>query len=186
MAKKLAIVITITSRLITCVSSWPITPSSSAVSSIRRMPLVAHTVAFFCERPIAKALGMGVSITHTLRLGQVRLHAQSLDDPVQLGLFLGGDLFGAERRERDLVRGEELQRQHEHCDHDDQAGGRAGSEKGADEHHVDESRAGTSSAASALADRRLCRTLSVALPSGLIVESAKWAEAADRRTERIA
>ncbi len=34
------------------------------------MPVVAHTVAFFCERPIAKALGIGVSITHTLGLGR--------------------------------------------------------------------------------------------------------------------
>ncbi len=86
-----------------------------------------------------KGVGHGRVHHAHARLGQVRLHAQSLDDPMQLGLFLGSDLFGAERRERDLVRGEELHRQHEHRDHDDQAGGCAGGEEGADEHHVDES-----------------------------------------------
>ncbi len=31
---------------------------------------MAHTVAFFCERPIAKAFGIAFSITHTLGLGR--------------------------------------------------------------------------------------------------------------------
>ncbi len=34
------------------------------------MPRVAQTVADFCERPIAKALGIGVSITQTRGLGR--------------------------------------------------------------------------------------------------------------------
>ena len=32
--------------------------------------MVAHTVAPFCERPIANALGIGCSITHTRGLGR--------------------------------------------------------------------------------------------------------------------
>ena len=70
MAKKLASVITITSRLITCVSSCAITPSSSAGESSSRIPRVAQTVADFCERPIANAFGIGVSITQTRGLGR--------------------------------------------------------------------------------------------------------------------
>ncbi len=34
------------------------------------IPVVAHTVADFCERPIAKALGIEVSITNTRGLGR--------------------------------------------------------------------------------------------------------------------
>ena len=74
------------------------------------MPVVAQTVADFCERPIANAFGIEVSITHDARLGQVGLHAQALDDPVQLGVLRRGDLLGAERREGDLVGGEQLRR----------------------------------------------------------------------------
>jgi hypothetical protein len=69
-AKKLAIVITITSRLMTCVSSWAITPSSSAGSSMLSRPRVAHTVADFCERPSAHALGICDSITATRGFGR--------------------------------------------------------------------------------------------------------------------
>jgi hypothetical protein len=57
---------------------------------------------------------------------------------VQLGLFFRGDLFGAERRKRDLVGGEELQRQHEQSDHDDYARGGTRSEEGAYEDHIHE------------------------------------------------
>ena len=69
-AKKLARVMTITSRLITCVSSCAITPSSSAEERRSRIPRVAHTVVDFLVRPIANALGIGVSITHTRGLGR--------------------------------------------------------------------------------------------------------------------
>ena len=40
------------------------------MSSRSRIPRVAHTVVDFRERPIAKALGIGVSITHTRGLGR--------------------------------------------------------------------------------------------------------------------
>ena len=69
-AKKLASVITITSRLITCVSSCAMTPSSSDDGSSSRIPRVAHTVVFLRERPIANAFGIEVSITHTRGLGR--------------------------------------------------------------------------------------------------------------------
>ena len=57
-AKNAASVMTITSRLAMWVSSWAITPSSSAGESSSRMPVVAHTAAAFFERPRAKALGI--------------------------------------------------------------------------------------------------------------------------------
>ena len=69
-AKKLASVITITSRLITWVSSCAITPSSSAGESSSRIPRVAQTVVFLRVLPIAKAFGIEVSMTQTLGLGR--------------------------------------------------------------------------------------------------------------------
>ena len=43
------------------------------------MPLVAQTVADFCERPIAKALGIEVSITQTRGLGRLACtHSRSM------------------------------------------------------------------------------------------------------------
>ena len=78
-AKKLAIVITITSRLITCVSSCAITPSSSAGSSILSSPRVAQIVAVFCERPSAQAFGICASITATRGLGRSAwMHSRSM------------------------------------------------------------------------------------------------------------
>ena len=91
-AKKLAIVMITTSRLTMWVSSWAMTPSSSAGESSSMMPVVAQTVAFFCERPIANALGIGGLGDRDPRLGQVGLHAQALDHRVQLGRLGGGDL----------------------------------------------------------------------------------------------
>ena len=69
-AKKLASVITITSRLATWVSSCAMTPSSSAGVRISMMPVVAHTVAFFGERPRANAFGMRVLAMATFGLGR--------------------------------------------------------------------------------------------------------------------
>ena len=57
-AKKLAIVMIITSWFFTCVSSWASTASSSWGSSVCMSPVVTHTTAFFCERPIANAFGI--------------------------------------------------------------------------------------------------------------------------------
>ena len=87
-AKKLAMVMIATSRLATWVSSWAMTPSSSAGERSSMMPVVAQTVAAFFERPIAKALGIEVSMTATLRLGQVGLDAEAVDQRVQLGRLL--------------------------------------------------------------------------------------------------
>ncbi len=68
-AKKLAIVITITSRFWTWVSSWAITPSSSAGVSSDRIPVVAQTVAVFGERPTANAFGIDWSAIATRGFG---------------------------------------------------------------------------------------------------------------------
>ena len=70
MAKKPASVITSTSRLATCVSSCAITPSSSAGLSSSMIPVVAHTVADFGERPSANAFGMRVLATATFGFGR--------------------------------------------------------------------------------------------------------------------
>ena len=70
-AKKLAIVITITSRFWTWVSSWPSTASSSASSSRSRIPVVAQTVAVLGERPTANALGIDVWAIATRGLGRL-------------------------------------------------------------------------------------------------------------------
>ena len=48
------------------------------------IPVVAHTVAVFGERPSANAFGMRVLATATFGFGQVGLHAQALDHRVQL------------------------------------------------------------------------------------------------------
>src|SRR5437764_6986672 len=78
-AKKLAIVITITSRFWTWVSSWAITPSSSAGESNSRIPVVAHTVAVRGERPTANAFGIGVCAIATRGLGRLAwMHSRSI------------------------------------------------------------------------------------------------------------
>ena len=70
MAKNAASVITITSRLATWVSSWAMTPSSSAGVSSSMMPVVAQTVAFLGERPSANAFGIDVLATATFGFGR--------------------------------------------------------------------------------------------------------------------
>ncbi len=64
-----ATVITSTSRCATCDSSWASTPSSSSAVSMPRMPVVTQTTARSGERPVANALGTGVSATPTRGLG---------------------------------------------------------------------------------------------------------------------
>ena len=55
-------VIVSVSRFFTWESSWASTPGELfAVDSARRMPLVTHTAACSGLRPVAKALGWGLS-----------------------------------------------------------------------------------------------------------------------------
>ena len=109
LAKKLATVMISTSRFLMCDSSWAITPSSSAGESVFMIPVVAHTVAFFWDRPSAKALGTRCVGDRDLRLGQVGLDAEPVDHGVQARGLLGRDLLGAHRGQRQLVRGEQLE-----------------------------------------------------------------------------
>ena len=97
-----------TSRFFTCDSSCAITPSSSAGDSVRIIPVVAQTVAFFWERPIANALGTSVSATAIFGFGKVRLDAEPFDHRVQARRLLGRDLLGAHGAQRQLVREEQL------------------------------------------------------------------------------
>ena len=157
-AKKLASVITITSRLITCVSSCAITPSSSAGESRSRMPARrAHGRRLLRAAHRERVRHRGLHHAH-LRLGQVRLHAQALDDAVQLGLLGRGDLLDAHRRQRDLVRAEQLhQQQHER--HRPRSSRRRRRRRTARRRTPrTRARAGTSSAASAPAARCPCRS----------------------------
>src|SRR5215218_342306 len=78
MPRKLAMVITATSRWATCDSSCDSTASSSGADSRRRIPVVTHTTACCWLRPVAKALGMSESATATLGLGMLaRAHSRS-------------------------------------------------------------------------------------------------------------
>ncbi len=138
-AKKLASVITITSRFWTWVSSWPSTRLELAVAEQRRIPVVAQTVAVLGERPTANAFGIGVVGDRDAWLWQVRLDAEPLDDRVQAACILGvagAHLAGAHRQQGDLVRGEQLdQEQRPGHDRDrDRAG--AGGEQHADQHGI--------------------------------------------------
>ena len=65
MPRKLAMVMTATSRWATWESSWARTASSSGSSRRRMSPVVAHTTALLGLRPVAKALGTSVSATAT-------------------------------------------------------------------------------------------------------------------------
>src|SRR5215218_4514185 len=79
MPRKLAMVITATSRWATCDSSCDSTASSSGADSRRRIPLVTHTTACFWLRPVAKALGRSESATATFGLGMsARAHSRSI------------------------------------------------------------------------------------------------------------
>ena len=70
MEKKLAIVMTATSRLATWESSCARTPSTSWGSSRRQSPSVTATAACFGLRPVAKAFGMSVGMMATRGLGR--------------------------------------------------------------------------------------------------------------------
>ena len=108
-AKNEAIVMIITSRFLTCASSCAMTPSSSAGESRFMIPVVAQTVALFCERAEREGVGHVRLGDGDLRLGQVGLDAEALDHRVQLGRLLRRDLARAHRVQRELVGGEELQ-----------------------------------------------------------------------------
>ena len=69
-AKKLASVMTATSRWATCESSCASTPSSSCGSSRSSRPWVTATAACLGLRPVAKALGMSVGMIATRGIGR--------------------------------------------------------------------------------------------------------------------
>jgi hypothetical protein len=99
--------------------------------------VVAQTVAVRGDRPTANAFGIAVARSRP-ELGEVRLDAQPLDQAVQLGRLLRAHLVRAHRRQRDLVRGEELDQEQHRRDHRDRD--RAGSrgEQDADQDRVNQ------------------------------------------------
>ena len=100
--------------------------------------MVTQTVAVFGVRPTANAFGIRVWAIATMRLGEVGLDAEALDHRVQLRRLLRTHLARAHRRERDLVRGEELHGEQRRRDHRDRHGAGARGDQHADQHRVDE------------------------------------------------
>jgi hypothetical protein len=59
------------SRFFTCASSCAITPATSSGDSWVSSPVVAATAAFCGLRPVAKALGCGLSMMKTFGIGRL-------------------------------------------------------------------------------------------------------------------
>ena len=74
-----ATVITSTSRCATWDSSWARTASSSSALRVFRMPVVTQTTERSGDRPVANALGIGVSAMPTRGLGMsASAHSRSI------------------------------------------------------------------------------------------------------------
>ena len=83
------------------------------------IPVVAQTVALFGERPIAKAFGIAVCATATRGLGRSAwTHSRSII-ACSSGASAGVTSLRAHRRQRELVRDEQLDQQQPAGDHDD-------------------------------------------------------------------
>ena len=118
MAKKLARVMTITSRLATWASSWAMTPSSSAGERSSMIPWSRRWSRSSASGRSRRRSASGVR-DGDLRLGQVGLDAQALDHRVELGRLLRAHLLGAHRAHGELVGGEELEGKDPAGDDDD-------------------------------------------------------------------
>ena len=94
--KKLAIVITATSRLATCVSSCASTPSISCGSRRFHRPCVTATTAFFWLRPVANAFGTSVGITATRGFGRSAIAASRSTIACNSGASSGPTTFAPE------------------------------------------------------------------------------------------
>ena len=99
---------------------------------------MAHTVAVFGERPIANALGIGVSAIATRGLGRLAwMHSRSIRAWSSRRL-LRADHARAHREQRDLVRREVLDQEQAAGDHGDRHRAGARGDQHADQHRVDE------------------------------------------------
>ncbi len=136
-AKKLASVITITSRLMMCVSSWAITPSSSEGDEQLEDPRRRADRRRLARAPHRERVGHRGVHHVDARLGQVGLYAQALDQRVQLRRLLRRDLVRAHRPQRELVRREELHAEQADGHDEDRDAACAGGEQHADEQYVD-------------------------------------------------
>ena len=136
-AKKPASVMTITSRLAMWVSSWAMTPSSSAGESSSMMPVVAQTVAAFFERPRANALGI-VEFTTSMRgLGRSAwMHRRSII-ACSSGASCGETSWAPIERSASLSEVKNCSEQQAAGDDQDRDPAGAGGEEHADEHDVD-------------------------------------------------
>ena len=100
------------------------------------IPVVAHTVAVFGERPIANAFGIALCITPTRGLGRSAWMQRRSIIACSSGASCGETSRTPIGAERDLVREEHLGGEQ---DRDEQHGDRRlGGDRDADQHHVDE------------------------------------------------
>ena len=102
------------------------------------MPVVAQTVADFCERPIAKALGIEVSITQTRGLGRLACTQRRSMIPCSSGASAGETSFAPSVARAILSEANSWAPSSTTRDHDDDPGAGADGEEHADEHDVDE------------------------------------------------
>ena len=100
------------------------------------MPVVAHTVAFFGERPIAKAFGTSVSATAIFGLGRSAWMQSRSIIACRPGASSGETSLAPIAASAELVREEQLREREAAGDHedDDRAGARR--EQRSDEGHV--------------------------------------------------
>ena len=102
------------------------------------IPVVAQTVAVLGERPIANALGIGVSAIATRGLGRLAwMHRRSIR-ACSRGASCGVTIARAHRQQRDLVRSEVLDQEQAAGDHGDRHRAGAGGDQHADQYGVDE------------------------------------------------
>ena len=101
---------------------------------------MAQTVAVFGERPTANAFGIGVWAIATRGLGRFAwMQSRSMIACSRWAWAIAGvDVPRAHREQRDLVRGEELDREQGRRDHRDRDRAGAGRDQDADQHRVDE------------------------------------------------
>ena len=107
------------------------------------MPVVAHTVALFCERPIANAFGTSVSATAIFGFGRSAWMQSRSIIAWRPGASSGETSLAPIAASAELVREEELSGEQAADDDQRHHGARARREQHADEDDVEQRRAGT-------------------------------------------
>ena len=117
-AKKLATVMTSTSRFAMCESSCASTASISCGSSRCQSPVVTATAACFGLRPVANAFGTSLWTTAMRGFGRFAIAQSRSTIACSSGASSARDDLRARRRERELVRGAVLEEREPDDDHE--------------------------------------------------------------------